>query len=85
MDRPTIDSRVVPPPDRLAKARRVSKTTLIGDLLAAYLARQTDADVTVAERSRPRAAGCGPRWPAPPAQMACCSTNRHATNTRTPS
>jgi hypothetical protein len=66
MNRPTIEDRFDPPLNRLATARHILMPKLIGEVLATYLAKHVEADVTFAERSRPRAAGCEPRWPASP-------------------
>ena len=61
---------------RISKSRGVFVTTLVNEVIAAYLAGAPDADACPADTSRPRAAGCGqqategrttaPRRPTPP-------------------
>ena len=63
MDSPKINPLHVPRLYRLAKARGVCMTTLLGEVIATYLAEQPEADVTFATQSRPRAADCGPQSP----------------------
>ena len=81
---PKIDARYVPPLYRAAKTRGVFMTTLVNEVIAAFLAQQPDPSVTPANRSRPRASGCAPG----PAERWTDATRRagsgHASDPRAP-
>ena len=55
---PKISSHLIPLLYRVSKARRVHMTTLVNEVIAAYLAQQPDADAIPPDQSRPRASSC---------------------------
>jgi hypothetical protein len=64
----------------MAQAKGVFMTTLVNEVIAAYLAQQPDADVTFATQSRPRAASCGPQRSGARSAIA----DRHGAGTHAP-